>query len=123
MALQMPADRGPVSRLRRHHQRGGRYTLPFDLAHRHKRVMILSRFPRTELVRHMYIELVVSLIEANEPVRLGHLIREFCGGIPCGLITAPRRAIRHDEAQHVLQLVALARRPVEPELVPNDSAP
>ena len=66
---------------------------------------------------------MVVLVEADELVRLRHLIRDFFGVKPRQLFgDGGRFAIRHEGIQRQLVVDLAARRRVEPELVPDDAA-
>ena len=110
----------PGARLQRH-ELVAPDALPLDLARRRLRRAVHARVVRRELVVRALAALPDVLDEADELVRLVHLIRDLPRVEVLEHVGHRRRhavVVEGVERQHAL--LAAARRVVEPELVPDD---
>ena len=75
-----------------------------------------------KLAQEIGLQLRVVLIEADESVRLDHLIRDLLGMGPRAVVESGRRPVRHVDVSASCSSFILRDRRVEPELVPDDAA-
>src|SRR5439155_14026908 len=95
--------------------------LPLDFARRRLRRAVHARVVRRELVVRALAALPDVLDEADELVRLVHLIRDLPRVEVLEHVRHRRRdAVVVEGVERLHALLAPARRVVEPELVPDD---
>ena len=111
-----------VAELHRSNERVAAHTLPLNFGGARRDTSVASRVPRADFARLGPFELASLLLKGDEPVARSRLIGDFSREPRVSRQVGGGRPIRLEGVQHASFHGALVRRPIEPQLVPDEAA-